>query len=94
MNKYSCLFITILSSLQCSYILNLSKLLLKDEKKNIYKLIEQCKSQKREFENYELLELILNEFKKELDAENDTINKIIKGQVFCLCGCNILFRTR
>lgn len=75
-NKYSYIFITILSALQCSYILNLSKLLLIDEKKNIYKLIEQCRNQKRKFENYELLETILNEFKKELDAEEDTIYKI------------------
>lgn len=75
-NKYDTLFITILSSLQYSYILNLSKLLLKDEGKNIYKMIENCRNHKMDSERRKELNKILNEFETKLNNKQDIIDKI------------------
>lgn len=75
-NKYDALFITILSSLQYSYVLNLSKLLLKDEEKNIYKMIENCRNHKIDLEKRKELNEVLKEFEIKLNSKQDSINKI------------------
>ena len=93
-NIYSYFFEIILSSLQYAFFLNISKLLVKDEEKNIFKLIQQCKCNKRKIEDYESLEVILNEFEKELDLKQVTIDKIkfLRDKFFAHADATYFFK--
>lgn len=76
-NKYSHIFLIVVNSLENSFLVQLYKLLDKDEQKNLFRMIDLCKNNIKYFENQKKLKTKLKDLELYLNLNKDIIKSII-----------------
>jgi hypothetical protein len=75
-NNYPYCFQTIVDSLQYTFIMNLNKLLDINEEKNLFKLINMCRTNQNKFNDKDKLLEKLDQFEKYLSSKGTLIKNV------------------